>query len=186
MHYLEIVRDWIFVARDFFLSILSVLTPFDFLIFVICFVIFVCLYVIGCLLARVRFFIPQFFKLLAFLVFFSIPVGMYYVSQIYFYKTQVTYRMNKSLEYAPAYFVDGDVKNLGVREIGKCIYVLKAIRNPAYPKNKILNFFSPLHTYRYEFKAPLKVGQTQNFKATFNEFDYKYYESKVFCFGKKD
>lgn len=184
MHFIEIVRDYIFSAKDFFLSILSVLTPFDFLIYIICFVVFVCLYLIGCLLARVRFFVPQFFKLLAYLVFFSIPVGMYYVSQHFLYKTQVNYRMNKSLEYAPAYFVDADVKNIGTREIGKCVYVLKAIRNPLYPKNKILNFFSPLHTYTYEFKTSLKVGQTQNFKTTFNDFDHHYYESKVFCFGK--
>lgn len=185
MHYLEIIRGWIFLAKDFFLGILAVLTPFDFIVFGICFVVFVCLYFVGCLLARVRFFIPQFFKLLAFLVFVCIPVGMYYASQSFFYKTQTNYRMNKPLEYAPAYFVDVDVKNIGTKEIGKCVYILRAIRNPKYPKNQILNFFSPLHTYRYEFKTSLKVGQTQNFKATFNEFDYKYYESKLYCFGKK-
>lgn len=186
MHFIEVIREYIFLAKDFFLSILSILTPFDFLIFLICFIVFVCLYMIGCLLARVRFFIPQFFKLLAFLVFFATPVGMYYVSQEFFYKTQANYRMNKSLEYAPAYFVDAEIKNIGKREIGKCVYVLNVIRNPIYPKNKILNFFSSLHTYRYEFDTSLKAGQTQNFKTTFNDFDYKHYESKVFCFGKKD
>lgn len=186
MHFIEVIREYIFSAKDFFLSILSILTPFDFLIFVICFVVFICLYMIACLLARVRFFIPQFFKLLAYLVFFSIPVGMYYVSQLYFYKAQITYKMNKSLEYAPSYFVDADVKNVGKREIGKCVYILNAIRNPAYPRNQILNFFSPLHTYRYEFDVTLKVGESQNFKTTFNDFDYKHYESKVYCFGKKN
>lgn len=182
---MEIIHHAITNAKAFFLGMFSVLTYYEFLVFGVLYLVFVCVYFLGCLLMKVRFFIPQFVKFIALIIFFAIPVLMYYYSQEYLYKTSTQYAMNKPLEYAPAFFVDGIVKNIGHREIGKCVYVIEAYRNPAYPKNKILNFFTPLYTLKYEFKAPLKVGQSQNFKHTFNNFKAKYYETKVYCFGKK-
>lgn len=182
---MEIIQQAINNAKEFFLGMFSVLTYYEFLIFGVLYFIFVCVYFLGCLLMRVRFFIPQFIKLIAFAIFFAIPVLMYYFSQDYLYKTSTQYAMNKPLEYAPAFFVDGVVKNIGHREIGKCIYTIEVYRNPAYPKNKILNFFTPLYKIKYEFKTSIKVGQSQNFKHTFNNFKAKHYKTKIYCFGKK-
>lgn len=182
---MEILHQAIANAKEFFLGMFSVLTYYEFLVFGVLYIVFICVYFLGCLSMRARFFIPQFIKFIALIIFFAIPVLMYYYSSEYLYKTSVSYAINKPLEYAPAFFVDGVVTNIGHREIGKCIYVIEAYRNPKIPKNKILNFFFPLYTLKYEFKTSLKVGQSENFKHTFNHFKAKHYTTKIYCFGKK-
>ncbi|WP_027327454.1 DUF2393 family protein [Helicobacter pametensis] len=177
------LSQWIYQAREGIIQISSLLSYFDLLIFFGCFLLFALLYIVACILARVRFGIPQFFKVCAWSVLLATPIFIVWINQNILYKNRVEYKMAKHLEYSPTFFVDGLVYNEGRGQIGKCFFVLDILRPSDSWKHKILNAFLPYKQYKYEIAQEIKQGKSQDFQITINQFPYKLYQMRVECYG---
>lgn len=172
--------------KFFFVEGFGLFSPLDWLVFGGCFIVFVLVYFLACLLRNVRFFIPQFLKLIAFCIFIISPIATYYINQEILYKNEVHYKFLKRLEYSPTFFVDAEIQNLGTRTIGKCYFVVHVLREEKNFKNKILNCMRPITTLKYEIDGPILSGERKSFNHTFNRFNYPLYQTQLYCYGGKN
>lgn len=169
--------------KFFFVEGFGLFSPLDWVVFGGCFTVFVLVYFLTCLLRNVRFFIPQILKFLAFCIFIGSPLGVYYLNQEVLYKHQVHYKFIKQFEYSPTFFVDGEIENIGSREIGKCYFVIKILRDESRMIDRVLNYLKPLKILTYPIDKKIAVGEREPFNHTFNDFNYPIYQTQVFCYG---
>ncbi|ANV98660.1 hypothetical protein BBW65_07550 [Helicobacter enhydrae] len=180
---MEALRTLIFEGRDVFLSVFGRFAAFDFALLTVCFLVWILVYFLACLMRNVRFFIPQFFKLIAFCIFVSIPFVINYVQKNIFYPVQVEYKYAQQMQYSPVFFADVEVQNIGKRTIKQCEFAIDILRPKGKKINELLNMIKPLKTFTYSFKKEIRVGQSGNFEHTFQSFNYKNYQKRLTCFG---
>lgn len=180
---MEGLNHWINGAKEAILDTFALLSYIDLLIFAGCFLVFVLLYFLSCIFARMRFFVPHFLKLCAYIVLLATPFVLLWVNQNILYKSEVEYAMAKRLEYSPSFYVDARIYNRGKLKISRCYFMLDVLRESSTFKNKILNFLTPYKRYKYEILQEIEVGQSQTFQKTINNFPYKIFEMSLSCYG---
>lgn len=179
------LNHWAYSAKEVIVDTFSLLSYFDFLIFLGCFFVFVLFYFLSCIFNRVRFFIPQTLKFLSYVVLLATPIIIFWFNQKIFYKSRVEYVMAKRLEYSPTFYVDAKIYNQGKLKIGHCYFVLDVLRSSNTLKNQMLNMFLPYKRYKYKISQAIQVGESVIFQKTINQFPYQIYQMKINCYGGK-
>lgn len=170
-------------SKRVILETFSLIGLLDVLVFAGCFLVFALLYFLACIFDRVRFFIPQIFKFLAFSVLLLTPVGIYYLGQEVLYKHNVSYKVAKRLEYSPTYVADGTISNVGKWAIAHCVFIVEGLREPSSKKHTIANAILPLATYKYRIQQAIPVGDSINFREVIQDFPYAFYRERIECYG---
>lgn len=173
------------ISKRVILETFSLISLVDMLMFVGCFLVFTLFYLLACIFAQVRFFIPQFFKFLAFVVLLVSPVLLFWLGQNILYKNQVSYKVAKRLEYSPTYLADGEVSNIGKLEIGHCYFIVEGLRDPSKKRYAIANAILPLKSYKYRLDKGISRGGFVNFREIIDEFPYAFYREHIECYGGK-
>lgn len=173
------------VSKKVILETFSLIGLVDVLMFAGCFLVFALFYLLACIFVQVRFFIPQFFKFLAFIVLLASPVLLLWLGQNVLYKNDVSYTIAKRLEYSPTYLADGSVSNVGKRKIGHCYLIIEGLRNPSKKRYAIANAILPLKSYKYRIDGEIALGASVNFREVIDEFPYAFYREHVECYGGK-
>lgn len=173
------------ISKRVILETFSLIGLVDVLMFLGCFLVFALLYLLACIFAQVRFFIPQFFKFLAFVVLFASPVLLFWLGQNVLYKNEVNYKIAKRLEYSPTYLADGKVINVGKRAIGHCYLIVEGLRNPSKKKYALANAILPLRSYHYRIDGEISLGDSVSFREVIEEFPYAFYREHIECYGGK-
>lgn len=173
------------VSKGVILETFSLIGLVDMLIFAGCFLVFALFYLLACIFVQVRFFIPQFFKFLAFVVLLASPILLFWLGQNILYKNQVSYKVAKRLEYSPAYLADGEINNIGRLAIGHCYFIVEGLRNPSKKRYAIANAILPLKSYKYRIDGNISRGGFVNFREIIDDFPYTFYRERIECYGGK-
>lgn len=182
---MESLSHFVHSLREGIITAFSLVSFFDFLIFLCCFLVFVLIYFLACMLVNARFFISQILKTIALMILLATPVVLLYVNQNILYKTKVEYKMAKRLEFSPTFFLDATLKNIGRKEIAKCYFVLKVLRESKSYKSRILNHILPLKVYQYPIQNFIPRGGSLDYSKTINDFPYQTYQYSISCYGGK-
>lgn len=143
-------------------------------IFLFVFVLFLLFFMLT-LLSYPKKIISPFLFILSFLILLSTPFVIKFIINDGFYKTQISYNKVAPLQYANAFLVDIDIKNIGKREILKCLLSVDVYHSNNNAIEKLKNFIRPQATFKYLVQKKIPINQTRNVVVMIDKYYYRKY-----------
>lgn len=116
-----------------------------------------------------------FLFILSFLILLSTPFVIKTIMNDGFYKTQIHYNKASPLQYANAFLVDMNIKNIGKKEILKCLLTVNVYHSNKNTIEKLKNFIRPQVTFKYLIQKKIPVNQTKNIVVMIDKYHYRKY-----------
>ncbi|WP_095296810.1 DUF2393 family protein [Helicobacter sp. 12S02232-10] len=164
--------------KALFLTVFHRLGPIEIVLFLSIFVVFIFVFTLGLIWHSKRLF-AQFCFLLSFVILFSSPFLIKYLMQEKIYKIQISYYRSSPLQYADTFLVDMDIKNLGKKDINKCIVKVDIFRKGTDFMNRLKNIFYPEKSFTHLIEEKIRINQTHHFLIMIDDFYYKTAPYKV-------
>lgn len=142
--------------------------------FLFMFVLFLLVFMLT-LLSYPKKIISPFLFILSFLILLSAPFVIKVIINDGFYKTQIFYNKASPLQYANAFLIDIDIKNIGKMEISKCFLSVNVYRSNKNTLEKLKNFIHPQATFKYLVQKKIPVNQTKNITLMIDKYYYRKY-----------
>ncbi|PAF44858.1 hypothetical protein BJI48_02415 [Helicobacter sp. 11S02596-1] len=154
------------------------LTSIEIVLFLAIFVIFIFIFTLGLVWHSKRF-LPTFLFLLSFVILFSSPFLIRYVMKEKIYKIEVSYQRSSPLQYANAFLIDMDIKNLGMKNIHQCIVKIDIHKNATNTFNRFKNMFFPTKSFKHFINEAIPTHQSRHFVIMIDDFYDKHSPYKV-------
>lgn len=148
-------------------------------IFAVLFLLFLLFFILGMATFKKKIF-PKIFFLIAFLMIFSSPFVIKNAMQNKLYKTEIIYNKAYPLHYTDSFFIDMDIKNIGRKEIKKCLVDIQVFHQEKKLADKIKNFLQPIKIFHYPIEGIIKINQTKKFTIMLDNYPYRGYPYKVY------
>ncbi|MDO7253245.1 DUF2393 family protein [Helicobacter cappadocius] len=120
-----------------------------------------------------------FLFILSFFVLFSTPFVIQIAMDKGFYKTLISYNKASPLQYANAFLIDMDVKNIGKKDISKCLVSVNVYHPSKNTLEKLKNLIQPKAIFKHMIFTALKTNQTKNFVVMIDRYYYRNYPYKI-------
>lgn len=143
-------------------------------IFLFIFVLFLLVFMLT-LISYPKKIISPFLFILSFLILLSTPFVIKVIINEGIYKTQIFYNKAAPLQYANAFLIDIDIKNIGKTEISKCLLSVDVYHSNKNTLQKLKNFVRPQATFKYLVQKKIPINQTKNIVVMIDKYYYRKY-----------
>lgn len=147
-------------------------------IFLFIFILFLLVFMLTLLSYPKKIIFPCLF-ILSFLILLSTPFVIKFVINDGLYKTQILYNKASPLQYANAFLVDMDIKNIGKKEISKCLLSVNVHHSNKNILEKLKNFIRPQATFKYLVQKRIPINQTKNVVVMIDKYYYRKYPYRL-------
>ncbi len=152
--------------KDFFYNFFNLFGLYEIAIMGFFFIIFFIFFLLGLLLAG-RKILPHLMFFLATAVFIFAPIGLQMSMQKFLYTTEAHITESKRLLYIDAFFLQGQITNVGFSPFSVCEASVSVLRDGIL---RFLNPVFPLEKYSKTIKMPLKPGESAEFSVVLDNF----------------